>query len=173
MNSTAKKLILYAMWDTAHGCGDGAVKANLTCVKLGRLSGGPAKKIQGYNMIQYDTIWYNQRVLPLHSLSTYLVGLGDLKRHELPGWSFLDNVFVDSFYERSRCFDPGCDDPLCTTHHSSSLELAGLAVGVQNPIGSPLNRRSVSVFQCIVTGFLLWCALAARNWERPIHQCRR
>ena len=56
MNSTAKKLILYAMWDTAHGCGDGAVKANLTCVKLGRLSGGPAKKIQGYNMIQYDTI---------------------------------------------------------------------------------------------------------------------
>jgi len=52
MNSTAKNLILYAMWDTAHGCGDGAVKANLTCVKLGRLSGGPAKKIQGYNMIQ-------------------------------------------------------------------------------------------------------------------------
>jgi hypothetical protein len=102
--------------------------------------------------IQYDT---NKECY--HSIAYQLIrlGFGDLKRHELPGWSFLDNIFVDSFYERFRCFDPGCDDPLCTTHHSSSLELAGLAVGVQNPIGSPLNRRSVSVFQCIVTGFLL------------------
>ena len=65
---------------------------------------------------------------------------------------------MESFYEWSRCLDPG-DDPRTArvTSFKLSLELAGLAVGVQNPIGSPLNRRSLSMSQCIVNvmGFLL------------------